>query len=41
MELVYKARYFDGYSGKPQQVDVLWLDNVWVIQFVNDSGVTD
>ncbi len=38
MELVYKARYFDGYSGKPQQVDVLWLDNVWVIQFVNDSG---
>lgn len=38
MELVYKARYFDGFSGKPQQVDVLWLDNVWVIQFVNDSG---
>ncbi|MFN3444169.1 MAG: M48 family metallopeptidase [Bacteroidia bacterium] len=38
MELVYKARYFDGYSGKPQQVDVLWHDDVWVIQFLNDAG---
>jgi predicted Zn-dependent protease len=37
MELVYKARYFDGYSGKSQQVDVLWLDNAWVIQFVNET----
>ncbi len=38
MELVYKARYFDGYSGNPQQVDVLWLDNAWVIQFLNETG---
>lgn len=38
MELVYKARYLDGYSGKPQQVDVLWHDDVWVIQFLNDTG---
>ena len=38
MELVYKARYFDGYSGKPQQVDVLWHDDVWGIQFLNDTG---
>lgn len=38
MELVYKARYFDGYTGKPQQVDVLWHDDAWVIQFLNDKG---
>lgn len=38
MELVYKARYFDGYSGKPQQVDLLWHDDTWVIQFVNEVG---
>jgi len=38
MELVYKARFFDGYLGKPKQVDLLWLDNAWVIQFVNQVG---
>ncbi len=37
MELVYKGRYFSGKSSLAYTVDIVWHEQEWVIQYVNEK----
>ena len=40
MELVYKGRYFNGKSSMAYTVDIIWGDDEWVIQYVDEKQDT-
>lgn len=37
MELTYQGRYFDGHSSKPYTVDIAWLNNGLLIQYIKNN----
>lgn len=40
MELVYKGRYFNGKSSRAYTVDIIWGDEEWKIQYVDEKQET-